>query len=262
MNLETGSPTPETQGKTAIVKIAIQLYSLRDRLESEPDKALGELAEIGYNHVELAGTYGLEPAEYKALLDKHGLQATSSHMGPQDILNDTEKAADFAKLFGMSYLAVPWVDKNNVPGGSWVGLADLLNEAAEALAPHGIRLGYHNHDFELAETDGAVPLDLLIQHVDPKLVFFELDLCWVAAGGADPAAYIQAVEKTPLLHFKDWSGEAIADLGEGILNWDQLIELGKGADTKFAIVENDNPTDSMEFARKAFNFLKSKGLEA
>ena len=55
--------------------VAIQVYGLRDLLEETPERfeeVMCSVKEMGYQGVELAGLYGLEPGEVKRILDKVG----------------------------------------------------------------------------------------------------------------------------------------------------------------------------------------------
>ena len=52
--------------------VAIQVYGLRDLLEETPERfeeVMCSVKEMGYQGVELAGLYGLEPGEVKRILD-------------------------------------------------------------------------------------------------------------------------------------------------------------------------------------------------
>ena len=53
--------------------VAVQVYGLRDLLENTPENfrsVMEKVREIGYDGVELAGTYGLEPAFIKELKER------------------------------------------------------------------------------------------------------------------------------------------------------------------------------------------------
>jgi len=78
-------------------KISIQLYSLRSLLQNDPEGTLSALADIGYRKVELAGTYGRSATEFRAILDRTHIEASSTHVGIDGDLNQT--IAD-AKVLG------------------------------------------------------------------------------------------------------------------------------------------------------------------
>jgi sugar phosphate isomerase/epimerase len=79
----------------------------------------------------------------------------------------------------------------------------LLNERAAALQPHGIELGYHNHNMEFRPVKGTTGWAVLLKELDPKLVFLELDLGWVTAGGLDPVAELRRLKgRVKMVHLK------------------------------------------------------------
>ena len=55
------------------IPFALQLYTVRDHMSEDAAGTLKRVKEIGYDNVELAGTAGLSPAEFKAILDDVGL---------------------------------------------------------------------------------------------------------------------------------------------------------------------------------------------
>jgi sugar phosphate isomerase/epimerase len=82
--------------------------------------------------------------------------------------------------------------------------ADLFNELGARMAQYNLRFLYHNHGYGLKPVDGKVPLHALLERVDPKFVSLELDVYWTAAGGADPAALLDAYPgRYKLMHLKD-----------------------------------------------------------
>lgn len=61
--------------------VAIQVYGLRDLLEETPERfeeVMCSVKEMGYQGVELAGLYGLEPGEVKRILDTAVLGSRNS----------------------------------------------------------------------------------------------------------------------------------------------------------------------------------------
>ena len=79
-----------------------------------------------------------------------------------------------------------------------------LNQAAVKAADHGLRLGYHNHDFELSSIVGGRPgLEVLADALDPAVIL-EVDTYWAAVGGQDvPALLGRLGDRVRYLHVKD-----------------------------------------------------------
>jgi sugar phosphate isomerase/epimerase len=102
------------------------------------------------------------------------------------------------------------VVETHVPERFWTGLDDVdriaghLNTAAVAAADHGIRIGYHNHWWELERRfDGRTALEALVDRLRPEVVL-EVDVYWAAVGGEDvPALLGRLGERVRFLHLKD-----------------------------------------------------------
>jgi sugar phosphate isomerase/epimerase len=109
----------------------------------------------------------------------------------------------------------------------------------------GIRLGYHNHDFEFIDELNGAPFEALMAATDPDLVHLELDVYWVAKAGRDPLQLLRLYgDRVLQMHLKDldWAG-GIADLGTGTLDLRGLIQEGQDRRVTEYIIEHDNPVD-------------------
>jgi hypothetical protein len=71
---------PRSAHLARLDKIGIQLYTVRDKMKEDFEGTLAHIAEIGYQEVEFAGYYNRSPADVKAILDRHGLSAPSTHV--------------------------------------------------------------------------------------------------------------------------------------------------------------------------------------
>jgi sugar phosphate isomerase/epimerase len=87
---------------------------------------------------------------------------------------------------------------------SFDSLIENFKAAADILAEGGIKLAYHNHDFEFQTVNGEYVLDRIYACSDGKFSG-ELDTCWVHYAGVDPAAYmLKQKENVRLIHLKDF----------------------------------------------------------
>jgi hypothetical protein len=57
-----------------------------------------------------------------------------------------------------------------------------------------VRFTYHNHGYGLIELEGQIPLRVVLDRTDPKLVVMEMDLFWTVAGGADPVELLSTYQ--------------------------------------------------------------------
>ena len=77
--------------------VGLQLYSLRNQFAKDVPGTLDKVRDFGIQYVELAGTYGLTPAEFKKQLDARGLKAISAHFPYEQLRDHVEDVARDAK---------------------------------------------------------------------------------------------------------------------------------------------------------------------
>ena len=186
-------------------KVGIQLYSLRDVIEEiGMDEALAEVKKLGYDCVQFAGYAGHSAEELKAMLEKHGLEAISVHQGPDVFIDRAEETVNYLKTIGVKYCAVPWYGRDKLIGTpEWENTVKLFSDSAKLLADNGIKMCYHNHDFEYDEYEGKYINDHIFDAV-PGLAP-EFVTGWVTYAGENPAKYIEKyADKVDIIHLKDF----------------------------------------------------------
>jgi sugar phosphate isomerase/epimerase len=209
--------------------ISLQLYSLREDEEADFEVALKMCAEAGYQGVEFAGYFGRSPQEMKALLDRYGLKAVSTHAGFDKIRDHLEDEIAMCKGLGYSLIVCP-----GAPFGTEEEIAEsarVLEEAAQKLAREGISLGYHNHSHEFTQFNGRYGLDIFFEKAPS--VKMQLDLCWAAHAGLDPVAYIRPYAEAGrvcAIHAKELGrvgGKDTFDayIGEGVVDFAGVAKL-------------------------------------
>ncbi|RZQ64138.1 sugar phosphate isomerase/epimerase family protein [Amycolatopsis suaedae] len=235
-----------------VQKISVQLYTLRSLLEKDAPGTLEALADIGYRSVEMAGTYGYSAAEFRKLLDRNHLRATSTHVG---IDGDVDKLIADAKTLGHTYAAVPYAKYPTV--AEWKALAARLDKAARAFHRAGIKLGYHNHDHEFVPVEGVRPYDILTRETDRRFVHLELDLFWAVHAGVDPVRlYWENFPRVLQYHVKDRTPDGqMTNPGTGAIDFRKIFRATPTI--REYIVEHDNPTDPLETARVGFTYLRN-----
>lgn len=241
------------RGRIPVDKISIQLYSLRSALQADLSGTLSALADIGYRKVELAGTYGRTAKEFRGLLDKYHLRATSTHVG---IDGDLDKTIADAKVLGNSRANVPWANFDTIAG--WKEFAGRLDTAALAFRKAGIPLGYHNHAHEFAPIGGVRPYDVLTANTSKRYVHLEIDLFWAVEGGVDPIALYRAnFPRVVQYHVKDRTADGqMVDPGAGVIDFPRIFRNTRANLAEY-IVEHDNPTDPLNTARTGFRYLRN-----
>lgn len=130
--------------------VGIQVYGLRDLLENTPENfknVMQQVKDLGYDGVELAGLYGLEPEYIKQVLDEVGLIPISAHVPLVEMMEDAQKVADTYKKIGVKYIAIPYLPEEyrpNTPG--YAGALKEFARIGQVMKENGIKLEYHNHD--------------------------------------------------------------------------------------------------------------------
>lgn len=165
-------------------KIYLQLYSFGHECTLSMEEKLKATAEIGYAGVEFAGYGDLSATEMKALLQKYDLEAVSSHVGANAIVENLPYMAELgAKM--MFVPSHPFANKAEA-----LEFAELLNKLGKEASKYGMKIGFHNHTSEFFVDEGKPILDYVIENTDPEYVSFELDCGWASAAGLNPVEYI------------------------------------------------------------------------
>ncbi len=259
-SLASGCTAKSTPPPRAFDRIGVQLYTLRGEMEKDVATTLERVASIGYREVEFAGYFGKSPAELRAIVDRHSLSAPAAHVPLEILENKWSEALAAANVLGHGYLVIPWLDlERRRTLDDYRRLAEILNRGAAQARDAGIRLAYHNHDFELVPLEGRLPYDVLLEATDPALVSFEMDLYWVTKAGGDPLAYITRYPgRFRLVHVKDSAGapeHRITDVGKGSIDFSAIFARRNAAGIEHLFVEHDNPSDAFESIRSSYAHL-------
>lgn len=223
--------------------VGLQLFSLHEYTEKDYRGTVEKVARMGYKGVEFAGYGGLRPNEMVRLLRDNGLEAYGSHIGGLE-KTDAEWDAEIEMnlAVGSKYLVCPWQDMATRDDA--LRFAEVMNRTAERLRPHGLRVGYHNHDFEFRVDAGEVLLDTVLGNVEDD-VFVEFDVFWVAYAGFDPLRYIRKYAgRQPLMHIKELAADrkANVEIGAGIMDFESIITLGREIGVEHFVIEQEEYT--------------------
>ncbi|HWA56890.1 MAG TPA: sugar phosphate isomerase/epimerase [Gemmatimonadales bacterium] len=252
-------------GRPGRFPLGIQLYTLRDLLKQDLAGTLAQLARLGCQEVEFAGTYGHPAGEVRKLLDRHHLKAPAGHCDITDVTDKLAQTIDTAKALGHRYVIVAWIPDELRTAEGYRSIADTFNRAGAALRKAGLTLGYHNHSFEFASLEGGqTGYDILLEHTDPALVTMELDLFWIRKGGQDAFEYFRRHRgRFSLVHVKDMAADgSMVDVGAGVMPWPELLTAARAAGVRHAFVEHDEASDPLAFARTSFAYMKQVAIGA
>lgn len=241
-------------------RIGVQLYTIRKLLARDFDGTLGQLARIGFREVEFAGYYDRNPRDIRRTLDRLRLSAPAGHVPFEALRDDPNRVFDAAEELGHRYLVVAWLaEADRRPMPALVRTAAAFNRIGERARRRGLRFAYHNHDFEFTRMDGRLMYDVLLDDTDPALVTFEMDLFWIAKGGADALAYFERYPgRFPLVHVKDMAaGQRMVDVGQGTIDWRRIFARRKQAGIRHYFVEHDEPADPIASVRSSYEYLRA-----
>ncbi len=188
-----------------IPQISVQLYSVRDEASKDYEAMIRTIADIGFACVEPAGYPNFTAEKAARLFKELGLQAPTAHIA-LPVGENKDAIIEQALLMGHKYLITgcpPGFKENYTSMDRVKAMTDLYCEAAANVAPHGLQVGYHNHDWDLALVDGQRAYKYFLANT-PESVVYEADIFWVAKAGLDPVAFIQEIgPRGVALHFKD-----------------------------------------------------------
>ncbi|MFI5387138.1 MAG: sugar phosphate isomerase/epimerase family protein [Fimbriimonadales bacterium] len=247
------------------MKLSANCYTVRDLIAKDLWGTLAALRGLGLDYIEIGGLYGVSAKEFREGVDKLGLKISANHVALDQLENQMDQVIEDNRILGVQCIVLPWIDKQFYERG-WAMAAKKLEPFGARLRDEGFIFAYHNHSFEFEPENGRPGLDVFYEAADPHLVGAQIDTYWVAYGGGDTAAYIRKLEgRVTQCHFKDGkiggSEPHFLEVGQGDLNWDDIIAACHESDVKFVSIELDEcPHEPIESVRMSAEFLRGKGI--
>jgi sugar phosphate isomerase/epimerase len=241
--------------------IGLQLYSLREQFAKDVPGTLDKVRDLGITNVELAGTYKLPAAEFKAELDSRGLKAISAHFPYERFRDDVDGVIKEAKALGLKYAGCAWIAHSGPFDEKACRAAiDTFNKAGAALDKEGIQFFYHTHGYEFQPHGSDTLFDLLVAETNPKHVSYEMDVFWVVHGGQDPVKLLEKYgDRFGLVHLKDMrvgtpvnlltgTSDVKNDvaLGTGMINYKRVLPAAEKAGVKWYFIEDESPASEQQ----------------
>lgn len=249
--------------------IAAQLYTLRDFLagksETEIRRILTQVRHMGYTAVQISGVGEVTPelAEtYKTICLDLALDICATHFSIDYMEENLEWVIEVHKKWQCSYAGIGSMPEELRTAEGLQIFIDRCNVLGKELNAEGIQLVYHNHRFEFEKLDGTPWLEILFKGFNSDYVQMELDTYWVQAGGANPVSWIDlAAGNLGIIHFKDMrvvkDEQQFAEIGQGNLEWPEIIAACRRAKVTYAAVEQDSNTeDPLNSLRMSFEYLE------
>lgn len=252
------------------LKIGAQYYTIRDYCQTiaDFDESCKKVAEIGYKSVQLSGIGNFTADEIKPILDKYGLKVVCTHRAPQNYLEHLEEEIKFHKALDCKICGL-----GSMPGfcGSVETVEKFVNDfkpVVRRLQEEDLIFAYHNHAFEFEKIDGKFVFDIICEKMAADNFKSILDVYWLSYAGINPSKFIKEhKDNIGCVHFKDLkiveNTHKYGEIGEGNLDWDDIIESCEAVGVTDALVEQDsdwlgdNPFESLKIS---YDFLQKKGL--
>jgi sugar phosphate isomerase/epimerase len=258
--VNAGTACATVPARRKLSKVGLQLYTVRDLMKADMPGTLAKVAAAGYQEVEFAGYFDRTPAQVVQLLQQNNLTSPSSHLSLDLFEKDAAGTIATAKAIGNEWATVPWIpEERRKTVDDWKNLAASLNKFGAQAKSQGLRLAYHNHDFEIRPIQGVRPLELLLNGTDPSLVDFEMDLYWVVFGGGDPLDFFNRYPgRFAMVHVKDSAGppdNRMVDVGSGKIDFRTIFAQSDKAGIKHYFVEHDQPADPIATITNSARYL-------
>jgi sugar phosphate isomerase/epimerase len=223
-----------------MVPLSIQLYTVRELAAKDFVGVLEQIAAVGFKGVEFAGLHGMAPKDVRKVIDDLGMVASSTH-GEFPTKDNLSQLIDTAHALGYTMLI------SGRRADAFKTAADIARtaeayEAAAALMPKGMTVGYHNHAWEFDKVDGRLAMDLFLEKAPS--VFAQVDVYWAANfGEVDPAAFVAKHKgRIPTLHLKDGplvKGQKHTALGQGKVDLAACVAAADPKVLEWAVFEMD-----------------------
>ena len=257
------------------MEFGLNLYSIRNLVQTEGDflETANKLREMGYSFMQFSG------APYDAdmvtrVSKASGLPVVLTHVPMDRILNDTECLMEEHARFGCKNIGLGgMLPSIIIDEKEFKKNVDLLNAVGEKMKRNGFNFFYHNHAFEFYKHNGETVLDYMIKNA--PFINFTLDTYWVQFGGASVLECVKKLSgRIGCVHLKDYMIDVesyldnepllrpkFALVGDGVMNFKEIVPAMIEAKTEFFIVEQDNAAnfdDPLNQVARSINYLKKE----
>jgi sugar phosphate isomerase/epimerase len=235
--------------------IGCQTYPVRKMIAQDFPGTIKQLADIGFQNVELcspvgyadsgfAGLAKYSGAELKKILSDAGVTCVSSHFDIEELRKDQAGRIAWAKELGLTQMIVPSLGGPRHPTMDDVKrAADEYNKMGEKAAEAGIQQGLHNENFELTMVDDKRTYDILFDLLDPKLVKFQFQVSTISRGYDAAEYFTKYPGRFISMHVQGWNATTrkIAAVGQDTLDWKKIFTAAQTGGIKNYFVEMDLP---------------------
>ncbi len=254
-------------------RMGLQLYTVREPMAKDAVGTLKQAAALGYVNFETYGFepesvkyYGMSASDLRKVLDDLGLVTTTGHYDlhqylakpPAAMSAYIDRCIEGALALNQKYITWAWLDPQSRDLDSFKLVAERLNLIGGQAAKAGLKVAYHNHDFEFLPHAGKIGYDIIMSETDPALVKLQLDLFWVAHSSSRTAHELFLLQpgRFVMWHIKDMDkAKRYTELGNGVIDFTRVMADAQIAGLEEYFVEQgDNfavgPLKSIEVSAK------------
>jgi sugar phosphate isomerase/epimerase len=243
--------------------IGVQTWIVRDAIQKDFAGTLHMLAESGFKAIEMCSPPGygwkslesISAAQMRKTIDAAGLHCESSHYGFRELKEHADDRIAFARELGLTQMVVStFALPNTATMADWLAAAGELNTIGEKTRKAGIQLGFHNHDFEFQEIDGALVYDKLMGALDADLVKMQFQVAVISLGYKAESFMRKYPGRFLSMHLADYSPaeKKQVPLGQGAVNWPEVFSAARIGGVKNYFVEMD-----LELMKASMPYLHS-----
>ncbi len=254
--------------------LGAQFFTLRESCQDLKglEESMKKVADMGYRSIQLSGVCKYEGDWAMEKAHENGLTIDITHYDYDKICNDTENTIKQHDAMDCKCIGIgcsPYLKNQE----GFDRLCREIAPAAKKIANAGHKLMYHNHHWEFAKLDnGKTFIESLCDRFPSDELGITLDAFWVQAAGGDVIQWMKKLHgRIDRIHFKDMSvhiGEElydmdcrrIAPIGDGIMNYDAIIEACIDENIEIGYVELDDCYGEDPFAclKKSYDYLSTR----
>jgi len=252
-------------------KFGLEIYSLRREAQKDLPATLAMIRKFGITDIEMGDLYGRSAQEFRSLLDKAGLKASSMMAAHARLAGDIQAVARDARTIGANYVVCSTIPhRKHLTAQDCHQAIEDFNRWGKVLAESKLRLCYHTHGVEFGPSPEGTLFDTLVKRTDPKFVNYEMDIFWIVFAHHDPVKWLHRYPgRFPLMHVKDirkdtplggWPGDVLEEasviLGKGLVDIPAALRAAEATGTQHYYIE-DEAVDAAQQIPQSLRYLES-----